>query len=92
MGDLCCALRLLGAQSGFPHGEGELEEELWSGVGFTKSGSACHSCKGPTREEPEVQRGRGLFVRLHERQLAELGEPRGPPVQLRALPSRDQCH
>lgn len=57
-----CALRFLGAQNGFSHVEARLEEELGSGMGFTKS-------------EPEAQRGRRLFVRLQERQLAELGEP-----------------
>lgn len=87
-------MRLLEALSGFPHGEGGLKEELWCGIGFTKSGSDCHSWKGLIRGEPEAQRGRGLSVRLHEneRQLAELAESQGPPVQLRALSSRGERH
>lgn len=87
-----CVLRLLGAQSGFPHGEWGREEELGCGTGFTKPGSACPGGKGHTGEEPEAQRGRGLLGRLRERQWAEPGAPRGPPVPLGALPSRSLRH
>lgn len=55
---------------------------------FHKADSACHSWKGLTREEPEAQRGRGLFGRLQARQGAELQHPGLPPGQLGALSSR----
>lgn len=42
--DVCCALRLLGTQYGFPHGKRGLEEELGCGISFTKP-TACHSWK-----------------------------------------------
>lgn len=63
-------------------------KKSWGGAQVSQSQLSLQ--KGLIREEPEAPRLRGLLVRLRERQRADLGGPRGPPVRLRALPSRCQ--